>query len=126
MSQTQIRGASRTRSSAADELDSGSSRAATLLRPGSPVPVYIGVGLCVAGFALLAYTWGRVADEVQVFRQIPYLVSGGFTGLALVLVGVTVVNIAAKRADAAERLRQHEQLAGALQDLRTTIDLGDE
>ena len=126
MSQTQIRGASRTRSTAVDELDSGSSRAATLLRPGSPVPVYIGIALCVAGFALLAYTWGRVADEVQVYRQVPYLVSGGFTGLALVLVGVTVVNVAAKRADAADRLRQHEQLTAALQDLRTTIDLGDE
>ena len=108
-----------------DEVGSGTSRVATLLRPGSPLPVYIGVALCVAGFAMLAFTWGRVADEVQVYRQIPYLVSGGFTGLALVLVGVTVVNVAAKRADAADRQRQHDQLTGALRDLRATIELDD-
>lgn len=100
----------------------GSSRRATVLRPGSPVPTYFGIALCVAGFILLAVTWGQVADEVQVHRQIPYLVSGGFTGLALVLIGVTVVNVAAKRADAADREHQHDQLTGALRDLRATLE----
>jgi hypothetical protein len=93
----------------------------TLLRPGSPVPVYIGIALCLLGFALLAYTWGRVADEVQVYKQIPYLVSGGFTGLGLVLVGVTIVNVAAKRADAADRERQHDQLTAALRELHSAL-----
>ena len=122
MTETQTRG---TAPAYDDEVGGGASRVGTLLRPGSPLPVYIGVALCVAGFAMLAYTWGRVADEVQVYRQIPYLVSGGFTGLALVLVGVTVVNVAAKRADAADRQRQHDQLTGALRDLRATIELDD-
>ena len=100
----------------------GTSRRATLLRPGSPLPVYVGVAVCVIGFALLVYTWGQVADEVQVYRQLPYVVSGGLTGLALVLVGVTVINVAAKRADAADRERQHEQLTDALRELRASLD----
>ena len=105
----------------ADISSSGASRRATVLRPGSPVPVYVGIAFCLAGFGLLAYTWGRVADEVQVYRQLPYLVSGGFTGLALVLIGVTVVNVAAKRADAADRERQHDQLTAALRELHAAL-----
>ncbi len=126
MSNTQVMGAAGTAPYAADTLDAGQSRRASLLRPGSPVPTYIGIGLCVAGFVLLTFTWGRVADEVQVYRQIPYLVSGGFTGLALVLIGVTVVNVAAKRTDAADRERQHDQLTGALRELRVTLDASPE
>ncbi|HVF21242.1 MAG TPA: hypothetical protein VNA14_13515 [Mycobacteriales bacterium] len=92
-----------------------------VLRPDSPIPIYVGVALCVLGFGLLAYTWGRVADQVQVYQQLPYVVSGGFTGLALVLIGVTVVNIAAKRADAADRERQHDQLTAALRELHSYL-----
>ena len=101
-------------------LEFGKSRR-TVLRPGSPIPVYIGIALCMLGFGLLAYTWMQVADEVQVYQQIPYLVSGGFTGLGLVLVGVTVVNVAAKRADAADRERQHGQLTAALRELHSAL-----
>lgn len=93
-----------------------------LLRPGSPLPTYAGLALCVLGFVLLAYSWGKVAGEVEVWRQMPYLVSGGFTGLGLVLVGVTLVNIAAKRADAAARERQDDQLAEALRELRQALE----
>ncbi len=118
MSSSEVIGAST--SYDVDSSGSGTSRR-TVLRPESPVPVYIGIALCLLGFGLLAYTWGRVADEVQVFKQIPYLVSGGFTGLGLVLVGVTVVNVAAKRADAADRERQHGQLTAALRELHTAL-----
>ena len=117
MSSTEVRGAG---AYGADVSDGGA-RGRTLLRPGSPIPVYVGIALCLLGFGLLAYTWGRVADEVQVYQQIPYVVSGGFTGLGLVLVGVTVVNVAAKRADAADRERQHDQLTEALRELHSAL-----
>jgi hypothetical protein len=54
----------------------------------------------------------------------PYLVSGGLTGLGLVMVGVTVINVAAKRRDALLRKQQTELLADALHELRTALDLG--
>ena len=107
-----------------ETLDSGDERSDARLRPVSPVPTYVGVGLCVLGFVLLAISWGKVAGETEVWRQLPYLVSGGFTGLGLLLVGVTVVNIAAKRADAADRERQAAQLADALRELRAGLEQG--
>jgi uncharacterized membrane protein YidH (DUF202 family) len=77
----------------------------------SPTPVYAGAALIAVGLALLAYTWLRVADLASVPLQLPYLASGGFTGVGLVVVGCLVVNVAVKRRESAERRRQIEELA---------------
>lgn len=95
------------------------------LRPLSPTPTYLGVALAVVGFVLIAVAWGQSAGETNVARQIPYLISGGLTGLALVMVGVTTVSVAAKRRDAVLRAQQTELLAGALQELTAALDPGD-
>jgi hypothetical protein len=91
------------------------------LRPSSPVPVYIGVGAAVLGFVLILLAWGQVAGETQVYLQVPYLVSAGLTGIGLVMVGLTVVNVAAKRRDAAERERQMDRLVSIMTELRTAL-----
>lgn len=41
----------------------------------------------LAGFALLAFAWYRVSDEMDVAVQVPYVVSGGIAGLALIAAG---------------------------------------
>ena len=87
------------------------------LRPLSPAPTYIGIAVAAAGFVLLAIAWGGVAGEANVARQVPYLVSGGLFGIGLILVGLTVVNVAAKRRDSALRERQVQLLASALEQL---------
>ena len=87
------------------------------LRPLSPVPTYIGIAVAAAGFVLLAVAWGGVAGEANVARQVPYLVSGGLFGIGLILVGLTIVNVAAKRRDAALRERQIQLLASAVRQL---------
>lgn len=92
------------------------------LRPLSPTPTYLGVALTVIGFALIAIAWRQVAAETNVALQLPYLVSGGLTGLALVMVGVTVINVAAKRRDAVLREQQNALLADALQELSAALD----
>ena len=92
------------------------------LRPLSPVPTYIGIAVAVLGFVLIAVAWGQVAGELNVALQLPYLVSGGFTGLALVMVGVTVVSVAARRRDAALREQQTALLADALRELSAALD----
>jgi len=91
------------------------------LRPDSPVPVYIGIVLVLAGFAVIGLTWGKVAGLLLVPLQLPYLVSGGLTGLGLIMVGITVISIGAKRRDAAERGRQLEQLAAIMNELRSAL-----
>jgi hypothetical protein len=92
------------------------------LRPLSPVPTYVGIGVSAIGFVLIAIAWGQVAGETLVSRQLPYLVSGGITGLALVMVGMTVVSVAARRRDATLREQQNELLADALRELAISLE----
>jgi hypothetical protein len=91
------------------------------LRGSSPVPIYIGIAIAIAGFVLLLVAWGQVAGETQVSLQLPYVVSAGLTGLALVMVGLTVVTLAAEQRDAAARDRQMDQLVSILDELNTTL-----
>ena len=88
------------------------------LRSTSPFWIYAGLILVGAGFTAIGITWGKVAGELQVALQLPYLVSGGLTGLGLIIVGATMLNLAVKRRDAAKRTRQLEQLAEILRELR--------
>ena len=96
------------------------------LRSNSPVLTYIGIGLSAIGFVLIAYTWGRVAGLTNVSLQLPYLVSGGLTGLGFIIVGVTVINGAAKLQEAADRERQIQQLTLILRELRTALGTDDD
>ena len=93
-------------------------RSLSLLRPQSPVPTWLGIAFVIAGFALLGLAWGGVAGEGNVALQMPYLISGGMVGLGLILVGLTIVNVAAKRRDSAQREQQIQLLAAALAELK--------
>jgi hypothetical protein len=84
------------------------------LRPLSPAPTYIGIVVVAAGFVMFAVAWGGVAGQANVALQIPYLVSGGLVGLALVMVGLAIVSVATRRRDAAMREQQIQLLAAAL------------
>ena len=92
------------------------------LRPLSPVPTYLGIAVAAIGFVLVLFAWGQSAGETNVALQIPYLISGGMVGLGLIMVGVTVVNVAAKRRDALLREQQTELLASALRELSAALD----
>ena len=96
-------------------------RLPTWLRGSSPALTFIGMGVAIVGFVLILVAWGQVAGETQVYLQLPYLVSAGLTGLGLVMVGLTVVNVAAKRRDAADRDRQMDQLVSILAELKATL-----
>jgi hypothetical protein len=99
-------------------------RVPTWLKGTSPAPTFIGVAVAIAGFVLIMIAWGQVAGETQVYLQMPYLVSAGLTGLALVMVGLTIVNVAAKQRDAVDRDRQIDQLVSILGELKATMDEG--
>jgi hypothetical protein len=91
------------------------------LRPLSPVPTYLGITVSAAGFVLIAVAWGAVAGQTNVALQMPYLVSGAVTGLALVMVGLTIVSVAARRRDALLREQQTALLADALRELSAAL-----
>ena len=92
------------------------------LRPLSPVPTYLGIAVAAIGFVAIVFAWAQSAGETNVALQVPYLISGGMVGLGLVMVGVTVVNVAAKRRDALLREQQTELLAAALRELSAALD----
>ncbi|HEX2145985.1 MAG TPA: hypothetical protein VHG10_15915 [Glycomyces sp.] len=65
----------------------------------------LGILFWMAGGVVITFAWMGMAELAYVDGQMPYLVSGGAAGLALVLVGSTLV-IAATLFDAAERTAQ--------------------
>ncbi len=78
---------------------------------------YRGQFLFVLGFICLLIGYLGVSREVFVGRQIPYLVSGGLVGVALVSLGSRYVLIEDMRRD----FGRLERLEEAVQDLRSAL-----
>lgn len=92
-----------------------------LTDPSSQIPTLIGVVVAAAGFALIGIAWAKVAALTQVWQQMPYLMSAGLPGLGLVMTGLVIVNVSARRQDAAARARQMAALAEAMRDLQRSL-----
>ena len=93
-----------------------------MLRGVPNLGIWTGVVVSTAGLVLIAIAWGRTAGLTNVALQTPYVISAGFTGLGLVVIGLTLVSITVKQADAAERSRQLRELRDVLADLRHQIE----
>ena len=79
----------------------------------------LGIGYIVAGLALIFLGWNGAASYDRAEAQIPYLISGGLAGVALVIVGAGLLIVQAQRAnrnataaDIAELRDAVERLAG--------------
>lgn len=83
---------------------------------------WAGVLLSAAGIVLVVVAWGRTAGLTSVALQVPYVLSAGCTGLGLVAVGLTVVSISAKRADALARRQQLQELQALVAELRSALE----
>lgn len=105
-----------------DRLTRPVRRTAGALRAVPHVATYAGLGLTLAGGVLLLVAWGKTAGLTNVALQVPFLVSAGCTGLALVAVGLTTVNIAAKNEDNARRRAQMSELHQLLAEMRRAIE----
>src|SRR3954465_4265575 len=97
------------------------SRWGGLTDPASNLPTLIGIAVAAIGFALIGIGWAKVAGLTEVWQQMPYLLSAGLTGLGLVMTGLVIINVSARRQDAAARARQTETLAEALRDLQRSL-----
>jgi hypothetical protein len=80
--------------------------------------LYAGLVLVVAGAVLIAIAWGKTAGQTAVALQVPYLLSAGFPGLGLVVVGMISVHIGIRTTEARERSRQNAELLALLATLR--------
>ena len=81
----------------------------------------VAVGLVVTGFVVLGLTWRAVADRLDVPLQVPYLVSGGFTGLAVIGIGLGLVNVQVTRRINARRRDQLDQVLDAAATLASRL-----
>jgi hypothetical protein len=106
------------------QLGSARRMVSLVFDPDSPALTYTGVVVVAVGFALIGLAWARVAALLNVGLQMPYVVSAGFVGLALVMVGLVLVNLAARRRDAATRTRQLDRLTSILGDLQRDLTAG--
>jgi hypothetical protein len=75
----------------------------------------LGIGYCLAGIALILLGWNGAASYDRVESQMPYLISGGLAGLALVIIGAALLIVQAQRANRAA-------LEASVTDLRDAID----
>jgi len=67
----------------------------------------LGLLFVALGFAFIAKAWDGAASINFVQGQVPYLLSGGFMGLALVITGCTLIFLTTLRS---ERRALHEKL----------------
>lgn len=82
----------------------------------------LGVVLVAAGLGLVFFAWARTAGLTVVSLQVPYVISAGVLGVAVVVVGLTVVNIAVKRTESRAKVEQMAELQAVLAELRDVLD----
>jgi hypothetical protein len=61
--------------------------------------LYLSVALIAFGFLLIYFAWNGAAEKDFIQGQFPYLLSGGFGGLGLILCGLTLVATQSFRRD---------------------------
>jgi hypothetical protein len=77
----------------------------------------LAVALALLGFALIGVTWWQVSDLTNIAQQLPYFVSGGLTGIGLVVLSAATLVVVTRRGDDARREAQAEALVEALRAL---------
>jgi hypothetical protein len=91
------------------------------LRPSDPWS--IAAVLCLfAGGVLILIAWYDISGTADLYKQMPYLVSAGFSGLALIIVGSALV--VAGRSDRMER--RLAQLLDAITEVAQSEEPGGE
>jgi hypothetical protein len=75
----------------------------------------LGIAYCLAGLFLIFLGWNGAASYDREPAQIPYVVSGGLGGLALVVIGASLLVVQSQRADRAA-------MQASIEDLRAAIE----
>lgn len=89
--------------------------------PADPLVVscWVAGALIVTGFATVLLGWRGAAATLAVPIQLPYLVSGGLGGLALVIAAAAVLDVQVARRTAA---RERIELDAVLVEARALVD----
>lgn len=74
----------------------------------------LGLALVVIGFAVIAKAWDGAASKLFLPEMFPYLLSGGFLGLGLIITGAMLLFLATLRAERQILSDRYEQMATLL------------
>lgn len=74
----------------------------------------LGLMFMTAGFIVIGKAWDGAASINFAQGQIPYLLSGGFMGLGLIVTGATLLNLATVRAEREISSKQFEEVTRLL------------
>lgn len=79
--------------------------------------MYMGVGAVGLGFAMIFFAWNGAANVDYPQGQIPFLISGGVGGLALVIVGAILIVVENARRDRASVTQRLDEMNASLEKL---------
>jgi hypothetical protein len=91
------------------------------VRPPSRLPLYLGVLLLVAGWAVLTIGWYQAGQQDLETGQIPYVISGGFGGFGLILMGIISILVDVVRQAESKLRRSAEELHQRMEELAETF-----
>ena len=74
----------------------------------------LGLALIVIGFAVIAKAWDGAASKFTLPEMFPYLLSGGFFGLGLVITGAMLLFLGTLRAERQVLTDRYEEMATLL------------
>jgi hypothetical protein len=74
----------------------------------------LGLALIVIGFAVIAKAWDGAASKFLITEMFPYLLSGGFLGLSLVITGAMLIFLGTLRSERQLLSERYEEMATLL------------
>jgi hypothetical protein len=83
----------------------------------------LGIALALIGLLVIGLGWNSAAEKITTVQQMPYLLSAGFFGLGLVVLGAAVLVADSHRRDRAELAVRLEALI-ELQQTSHVVHLG--
>lgn len=83
--------------------------------------IIAGVIVLVVGGILITVGWDRAASLDYVQGQFPYLLSASLPGIALIIIGMSILVLAVLRRDAIEREAQLEKLTASITELASLV-----
>ena len=74
----------------------------------------LGLTLIVIGFAIIAKAWDGAASKFLITEMFPYILSGGFLGLGLIITGAMLLFLGTLRAERQQLSERYEEMATLL------------
>lgn len=87
----------------------------------SHLPLYLGILLLVAGWVVIMLGWYQAGRQDLETGQIPYVISGGFGGFGLILMGVIAMLVDVVRQAESKLRRSADELHRRMEELAETF-----